>query len=241
VAGIAPEYLGLGAVGSNIQFRGDGDWFVHSSGYVFKPENGFTLMDLYNTSVYHMNRMTNDFFANIGSGLGGGMAGIGAGNLNQFANYVYPPELMFDGNHLHIVGADGAVIYRTRAYSGKSLPDGTFDYSLQRQKLDWIGPIPEGGYSINTDEIQRIGFGNRIKSVLGGEWPGGTASWGRQRVWISPMQGTNTYGRGNFTIHGGKIPGSGGCIDLTRNVNVFFRKLRRASSGFNIIPLRVNY
>ncbi|HOK21376.1 MAG TPA: RHS repeat-associated core domain-containing protein [Bacteroidales bacterium] len=35
------------------------------------------------------------------------------------------------------------------------------------------------------------------------------------RTWLTPMKGTNTFGRGNFSIHGGTTLGSAGCIDLT--------------------------
>jgi hypothetical protein len=40
------------------------------------------------------------------------------------------------------------------------------------------------------------------------------------------MKGTNTFGRGNFSIHGGKTPGSAGCIDLTKNNNSFHKWLK---------------
>ena len=48
-----------------------------------------------------------------------------------------------------------------------------------------------------------------------GTWSGGAAAWGEQRVWLEPSFNTNTYGRDNFSIHGGVTPGSAGCIDLT--------------------------
>ncbi len=32
---------------------------------------------------------------------------------------------------------------------------------------------------------------------------------------------TNTYGRDNFSIHGGTEPGSAGCIDMTGQIDKF--------------------
>ena len=46
-------------------------------------------------------------------------------------------------------------------------------------------------------------------------------SWGNSRVWLEPSKETNTYGRDNFSIHGGMWPGSAGCIDMTSNIKNF--------------------
>ena len=46
-------------------------------------------------------------------------------------------------------------------------------------------------------------------------------SWGISRVWLEPSNKTNTYGRDNFSIHGGWWPGSAGCIDLTGQIDKF--------------------
>ena len=50
---------------------------------------------------------------------------------------------------------------------------------------------------------------------------GGTDSWGNSRVWLDASKDTNTYGRSGFSIHGGAIPGSAGCIDLTSSMDDF--------------------
>ena len=54
-----------------------------------------------------------------------------------------------------------------------------------------------------------------------GAWPGSSMSWGSSRVWLEPAKETNTYGRDNFSIHGGWAPGSAGCIDMTSNIKNF--------------------
>lgn len=64
-----------------------------------------------------------------------------------------------------------------------------------------------------------------------GPWPGLTNSWGEYRTWFTPIDNTNTFGRSNFSIHGGPSPGSAGCIDLTEDNNKFhqwFLKLKKS-------------
>lgn len=66
-----------------------------------------------------------------------------------------------------------------------------------------------------------------IGEYLGvGAWRGGWRSWGFQRIWIHPMAGTNTFGRSNFSIHGGMTPGSRGCIDLTLAMERFANRFQ---------------
>jgi hypothetical protein len=50
------------------------------------------------------------------------------------------------------------------------------------------------------------------------------SAWGHHRVWLHPKDGTTTFGRGGFSIHGGDDPGSAGCIDLTTNMPYFVQK-----------------
>ena len=56
---------------------------------------------------------------------------------------------------------------------------------------------------------------------FGGKWPGSSVSWGFSRVWLEPSKETNTFGRDKFSIHGGTVPGSAGCIDLTSSMDDF--------------------
>jgi len=151
------------------------------------------------------------------------------------------PTLAFDGNQLSI-SHNGKEVYSTKAYSGRPLEDGSFDYSVSRQKMKGVGPIPEGTYFINGSKIQTM---STLDGLMGlaqfGGWPGGSFAWGEQRAWITPLTGTNTYGRGGFSIHGGYEPGSAGCIDLVGNVVPFFNTLQSTPGGNGMIMLNVRY
>ena len=74
-----------------------------------------------------------------------------------------------------------------------------------------------------------------------GGWPGGTFAWGDTRTWITPMAGTEIYGRSGFSIHGGVAPGSAGCIDLVGNNNAFFKQLQNVAGGQGQVIHRVKY
>lgn len=69
-------------------------------------------------------------------------------------------------------------------------------------------------------------------------WPGGYMSWGDQRIWVVPVSGTETFGRSGFSIHGGLVLGSAGCIDLGIGMSDFAKVFR--DSGDDMI-LSVNY
>lgn len=104
------------------------------------------------------------------------------------------------------------------------------------QNLAFRGPIPEGEYSVNQSDAQTITAGQAVLGELGaGAWPGGTWSWGTQRVWLNPHQGTETFGRSAFSIHGGAAPGSAGCIDLTIQATRFFRYFSKSDRNFVLV------
>ncbi len=152
--------------------------------------------------------------------------------------------LKFDGEHLWMYGITfaetsrySAVLtgepFKYPAVSGKPA-DGGFDYSVERQKKRNEGPIPAGRYWITPSEIWEASL---IHWILGQ-----TSGWGNFRVSIHPYPNTTTHGRGGFFIHGGDVPGSAGCIDLTNKIDKFIRDLRsgvRESSCH--IPLTVEY
>ena len=57
-------------------------------------------------------------------------------------------------------------------------------------------------------------------------------------VWLEPSKETNTYGRDDFSIHGGWNLGSAGCIDMTGQINAFTSWLE--STGKDLI-IHVKY
>ncbi len=76
---------------------------------------------------------------------------------------------------------------------------------------------PEGTYVARQEQLQFmdlkgliVGSAVVVKEDSGGKWPGSYYSWGNSRVWLEPSKETNTYGRDNFSIHGGMWPGSAG-------------------------------
>jgi len=103
----------------------------------------------------------------------------------------------------------------------------SFNYSPERQLLLNEGPIPEGKYHVFKDRMQsREGLSNwqKTKSNLGGgQWRGGTKSWGKFRFEVYPKSIDLGGGiiRGDFFVHGGDVRGSAGCIDLCNNMTTF--------------------
>ena len=87
--------------------------------------------------------------------------------------------------------------------------DGVTDPSMP-----WQGPIPPGNYSLDPSQISAGGF---FRNLLG--------DWGKYRVPLTPDSSTNTYGRDGFFLHGGKKPGSAGCIDVGSGDKTLFPNL----------------
>ncbi|WP_227815488.1 tlde1 domain-containing protein [Nitrogeniibacter aestuarii] len=143
-------------------------------------------------------------------------------------------ELFFDGAHLSATGVREAL--RFPAVSGKPDETGKFNYSIDRQKLKGRGPIPEGKYWIQPSQTWE---NNWLKSMVVAP----RAAWGNYRITIHPFPETNTYGRGGFFIHGGTVPGSAGCIDLTAQIDRFIDALKRELNGLPecYIHLTVRY
>lgn len=143
--------------------------------------------------------------------------------------------LSFDGRYLRGIGTIKTSMM-FRAVSGKPSEKGYFDYSEERQKVAYIGPIPEGEYWIQPSQMWE---NNWLKSMI--RTP--ISAWGNFRLTIHPYPGTATHGRGGFFIHGGTVPGSAGCIDLTMQMDNFVEQLRKELEGVSecYIPLTVRY
>lgn len=140
-------------------------------------------------------------------------------------------SILFDGKTLTLQG--GTSDYTYPAVSGKPAKDGTFNYSPARQKSPNAGPIPEGTYWINPDEIWTLRWYNFWTPQDG---------WGEYRVTIRPRTATVTHGRGGFFIHGGKVAGSAGCIDLTSEITRFVNDLDKEGARRKCqIPVVVKY
>ena len=143
-------------------------------------------------------------------------------------------SLFFNGQILTLKIYGHKVIEKSyKAASGKPDAKMNFDYSEKRQKTSYIGPIPQGQYWITVSELWENAWYR----------PGSTEAWGDYRIAIHPYPTTNTYNRGGFFIHGGKVLGSAGCVDLTSYMNKFVEDLRKALPGSKdcYIPFTVRY
>ncbi len=145
-------------------------------------------------------------------------------------------RLEFDGENLTWF-ENNQPIWEKKAMSGR---DG---YQCQEfQNVKDKGPIPKGNWMVKQKDLQNYddlsGFQKLLATVGRGKWPGGKVAWGNNRVWLTPDKQTNTYGRHNFSIHGGNFYGSSGCIDLTDDMDEFTQRLRRYHKD---IPLIIKY
>ena len=180
--------------------------------------------------------------------------------------------LLFDGNFLYFM-VDGKVLKQWKAYSGRTkwnvfgdknvtkLVDTIGQDKEQFMKVGNQGPIPSGNYSISQIQKRTKGDADALctgknfkqlldlmmKSLKTHDWNTGTngdlIAWGNFRCPITPIKGTNTYGRSSFYIHGGGIAGSIGCIDLLLNMTDFIRTFEewKSRTKNNSLKLTVKY
>lgn len=135
-------------------------------------------------------------------------------------------QLFFDGKTLFWLEEGDSTSWP--AYSGRESYWRNNRFAPEDQKAVNLGPLPEGTFLVPQSRFQErpddlwISF----KGIVGGgTWPGGYDSWGDQRVWLEPQTG-DMYGRDNFSIHGGTVPGSAGCIDLVDSMPAFAARFR---------------
>lgn len=83
------------------------------------------------------------------------------------------------------------------------------------------GPIPNGIYTLTLSKISQGGL---LRSLTG--------DWGYFRVPLTPAAGNDTK-RSGFFIHGGKTPGSAGCVQVEGALaeEKFFWRLTQYCSG----------
>ena len=159
-------------------------------------------------------------------------------SLNKEISQNKPSRLEFNGQELSWF-EDDKKIAAWRGMSGNP--------HYQCKEFDTIenkGPIPEGKWLVrqsqhqNYDKSQKTIKQKLYNTLSRGEWPGGRYSWGNNRIWLEPVQGTDNKNRTNLSIHGGKEYGSKGCIDLTDKMDEFTEKFKKY--GHDMI-LRVKY
>ena len=104
------------------------------------------------------------------------------------------------------------------------------------------GPIPEGEYilPINSGEHHEPGEWRTFDELISntGLWKKNPDAWGYSRIPIQPLPTTNTFGRHSMYVHGGTVPGSAGCIDLTGRMEDFYNDWLKYNGT---LPLKVKY
>lgn len=130
---------------------------------------------------------------------------------------------LFDGRHVIVYDDAGSKLGKFESTSGIY---GYF-FGIFNQDVPGKGPIPEGEYTLDPSKFSK---GSWLRNLTG--------DWGTWRVRIEPKSGTNTYGRKGFYIHGGKKPGTKGCIDLGKN-DIKFHNLLKDHAGK--VDVKVNY
>ncbi|MDI6833848.1 MAG: RHS repeat-associated core domain-containing protein [Bacteroidales bacterium] len=134
-------------------------------------------------------------------------------------------ELNFDLKSLKVTDATYGIDMPELSWEATSIREGY--QSSEFQNVAGEGPILEVSYMLGQTQsyIPVTSFPEKALELVGftnweGTWTKGrTNASGTQRTWLTPMQGTNTYRRSDFSIHRGTTPGYAGCFDLTKNNN----------------------
>lgn len=158
--------------------------------------------------------------------------------LEQYERRMHPSySLRFDGRELALQ-ENGTAIVTWPAVSGRDEMQGP-EYQSYRDH----GPLPQGRYRFKVSELQRYDDLSAVQKIVGpigrGEWKGGVPAWGKHRFWLTPAENTRTFGRDNFSIHGGWVPGSAGCIDLTDQMDEFTDLMQ--ALGSDEVEVQVDY
>lgn len=149
--------------------------------------------------------------------------------LRRYEKRMHPLySLGFDGSKVTLQ-ENGNSIMSWPAVSGRRGTQGP-EYQSYRD----YGPLPQGSYRVNVSGLDKL-----IAPYDRGPWAGDTPAWGKYRFWLKPSASTQTFGRDNFSIHGGWTPGSAGCIDLTSEMDDFTDLMQ--ALGQDEVDVQVDY
>lgn len=138
--------------------------------------------------------------------------------------------LLFDGQKL-MWYENGQKIKEWQAMSGDK-----YCQSRKCISLENVGPIPEGKWYVRQINHQSADFiDHALGAIMVGKWRGGYSSWGNDRIWLEPDKKTDTKGRTNLSIHGGKDFGSRGCIDLAAGMSNFIKYFESYGEDMDLI------
>ena len=158
------------------------------------------------------------------------------GAVSSAVVYLFNDMMRFNGKELEHYDDNGKLLNTYKATSGRP---GT---TSKDQNAEDTGPIPEGKYTIYPEETSEVQGWSYYKRLLSGSFQNFfLADWGNYRVVLHPMNGTETYGRDNFFLHGGLWPGSAGCIDVGIYDAMIFRGQNGIMWQTNPIQVTVDY
>lgn len=121
--------------------------------------------------------------------------------------------LLFDREYLYLKALNGRPKRKWESFSGD------IKATLKDQdKLDF-GPLPEGEYTVHFEKTVDYENNEGLWDVL--KWKVKSSRWGYIATPLEQVKG-ESFGRGNFYIHGGKDIGAGGCIELNGDLNKNF-------------------
>ncbi|MBI5789299.1 MAG: hypothetical protein HZA78_10635 [Candidatus Schekmanbacteria bacterium] len=129
--------------------------------------------------------------------------------------------LTYDGYTVQLFDKDGFLKDSWEATSG--MPGSTF----KDQGINDYGPIPEGDYDFDPGEIEHFEWYNPLS------WGSPFPDWGKGRVEVfrTPetieKQLSKKIDRKGLFFHGGRKPGSKGCIDLGYREEDFFKRISK--------------
>ncbi|RJP64385.1 MAG: RHS repeat-associated core domain-containing protein [Candidatus Abyssobacteria bacterium SURF_17] len=153
---------------------------------------------------------------------------------NDSLNWIDPLGLHtvhYDGYVLTVLDDQGEVVDTYRASSG------AIGHMNPKYQNCPNGPIPAGTYSFDSVNFSEAGLGRKLLWILFGQ------DWGNYRVPIAPDPATEAYIKslnrtGGYFIHGGKVEGTSGCIDLGDRDVDFYNELKDHEGR---VPVIVKY
>ena len=157
---------------------------------------------------------------------------------SMYPDYSQPASLEFDGQNLVWLQNSQPVKYYP-AMSGQ--PD---HQTAQDTNIPDTGPIPEGNYLLGQGTGEDYSNKEEMswwrKFILWNDnpWYENPVAWGKSRIPIQPLPNTNTFGRHSMYVHGGNVPGSAGCIDLTYANDDFYNDFLKYNGN---LSLKVKY
>ena len=157
---------------------------------------------------------------------------------SMYPDYSQPASLKFDGQNL-VWLQNGQPVKYYPATSGRADYQSA-QYTNERKR----GPIPEGDYLLGQgtgedyNNKEEMSWWRKFVPWNDNPWYENPAAWGKSRIPIQPIPTTNTFGRHSMYVHGGNVPGSAGCIDLTYANDDFYNDFKNYNGT---LPLKVKY